>query len=70
MRAVLPGEVLIEQGDTSVSRKMNSTGKIAKGTRLDKSLVEMVVNDPISQRLMVITEKKGFFGCRKERNND
>jgi hypothetical protein len=54
----------------AISRNMKSTGKIAKGTRLDKALVEMVVNDPISQRLTVITEKKGFFGCKKERNND
>ena len=54
----------------AISREMKSTGKLAKVTRLDKALVEMVVNDPVSQRLMVIAEKKGFFGDKKERNND
>jgi hypothetical protein len=32
--------------------------------------VEMVVNDLISRRFVVIAEKKGFFGGKKERNND
>jgi hypothetical protein len=54
----------------AISREMKSTGKLAKVTRLDKAVVKMVVNDPVSQRLMVIAEKKGFFGDKKERNND
>jgi hypothetical protein len=45
-------------------------GELAKVTRLNKALVEMVVNDPDSQRLVVIAEKKVFFGGKKERNSD
>jgi DNA-binding transcriptional regulator YhcF (GntR family) len=48
---------------------MKSVGKIAKITRMDKAIVDMVVNDLVSQRLVVIAEKKGFF-VNKERNND
>ncbi|MCA1837447.1 MAG: hypothetical protein LC674_01280 [Actinobacteria bacterium] len=44
-------------------------GKIAKVTRMDKAIMEMVVNDLVSQRFVVIAEKKGFF-VNKERNND
>lgn len=54
----------------AISRGMKSTGMIAKVTRLDKALVEMMVNDPVSQGLMVIAEKKSFLGDKKERNND
>ena len=54
----------------AISRGMKSVGKLAKVTRLDKALVETVVNDPVSQLLVVIAEKKGFFGGKKERNND
>jgi hypothetical protein len=50
----------------AISRGMKSIGKIAKVTRLDKALVEMVVNDLVSQRLIVMVEKKGFFGGKKE----
>ena len=53
----------------AISMGMKSVGKIAKVTRLDKAIVEMVVNDLVSQRLVVIAEKKGFFGGKKERNN-
>jgi hypothetical protein len=45
-------------------------GKLVKVARLDKALVETVVNDSVSQRLVVIAEQKGFFGGAKERNND
>jgi hypothetical protein len=54
----------------AISRGMKPVDKLAKVTRLDKALVETVVNDPVSQRLVVIAEKKGFFGDKKERNND
>ncbi len=50
----------------AISRGMKSIGKIAKVTRLDKALVEMVVNDLVSQRLIVMVEKKSFFGGKKE----
>ncbi|MGA9171158.1 MAG: hypothetical protein WBZ20_13550 [Nitrososphaeraceae archaeon] len=54
----------------AISRGMKPVGKLAKVTRLDKALVETVVNGPVSQLLVVIAEKKGFFGGKKERNND
>jgi hypothetical protein len=34
------------------------------------NLVEAVVNDPVSHRLVVIAEKRSFFSGKKERNND
>jgi len=54
----------------AISRGMKPVGKLAKVMRLDKALVETVVNGPVSQLLAVIAEKKGFFGGEKERNND
>jgi hypothetical protein len=54
----------------AISRGMKSVDNIAKVTRLDNALVEMVINDLVLQRLMVIVEKKGFFGGKKDRNND
>jgi hypothetical protein len=54
----------------AISIGIKSVGKLAKATRLDKALVEMVVKDVFSQNLVVIAEKKAFFGCKKERNND
>jgi DNA-binding MarR family transcriptional regulator len=50
----------------AISRGMKSTGKIAKVTKLDKALVEMIVNDLVAQRLIIKSEKKGFFGGKKE----
>jgi protein tyrosine phosphatase len=54
----------------TISRGMKSVGKLAQVTRPDNDLVEIVVNDLPSQHLMVIAEKKGFFGGKKQRNND
>ena len=54
----------------AISRGIKPVGKLAKVTRLDKVLVETVVNGPVSQLLAVIAERKGFFGGEKERNND
>ena len=45
----------------AISRGMKPVGKLAKVTRLNKALVETVVNCPVSQLLGVIAEKKGFF---------
>lgn len=50
----------------AISRGMRSIGKIASVTKLNKSLVEMIVNDLVAQRLIVVSEKKGFFGNKKE----
>ena len=54
----------------AISRGMKPVGKLAKVTSLDNVIMETVVNDPVPQRLLVIAEKKGFFGGKKERNND
>jgi hypothetical protein len=54
----------------AISTGMKSVSKVVKVTILDKALMEMVVNGLISQRLVVIAEWKGFFGSKKERNND
>jgi DNA-binding MarR family transcriptional regulator len=50
----------------AISRGVKSVGKIAKVTKLDKALVEMIVNDLATQRLIIKSEKKGFFGGKKE----
>ena len=54
----------------AISRGMKPVGKLARVTRLDKDILEMVVNDPVSQPPEVIAGKKGFSGGKKERNND
>lgn len=50
----------------AISRGVKSVAKIAKVTRLDRAVVEMVVNDLVSQRLIVVVVKKGFLGGKKE----
>jgi hypothetical protein len=49
----------------AISRGIKSAGKIAKVTRLDMRVTELIVNDLIAQRLALRTEKKGFFGNKK-----
>jgi uncharacterized membrane protein YgcG len=49
----------------AISRGMKSVDKIAKVTKLSKPEVELIVNDLISQRLVIGTEKKSFFGGTK-----
>lgn len=50
----------------AISRGMKTFGKIVKATKLDKATVDMVINDLATQRLIVIVEKKGFLGGKKE----
>jgi predicted transcriptional regulator len=50
----------------AVSKGMKTFGKIVKATRLDKNAVDGVINDLEAQRLIVIVEKKGFLGGKKE----
>ncbi|MEM2139555.1 MarR family transcriptional regulator [Nitrososphaera sp.] len=50
----------------AISRGMKNAGKIAKATRLDKATVDMVIADLAAQRLIVIVEKRGFFGGKQE----
>ena len=52
----------------AISRGMKPVGKLAKVTRLDMVLVAMVINDFVSQRPLVIAEKKALFGAKKEKN--
>lgn len=49
----------------AISRGMKTVDKIAKVTKLSKPEVEMIVNDLVAQRLVIQTEKKGFFGGKK-----
>ena len=45
----------------AISRGMKTAEKISKVTKLDKSEVELILNDLVIQRLVVRREKKGFF---------
>jgi hypothetical protein len=49
----------------AIGRGIKTIDKIAKVTRLDKAQVELIVNDLITQRLAIRTEKKGFLGRTK-----
>src|SRR5919199_1128295 len=50
----------------AVSRGINDVDKIARATKLDKGEVELIVNDLLTQRLIVNAEKKGFLFGRKK----
>src|SRR5919108_2829721 len=50
----------------ALSRGINDVDKIVKATKLDKGEVELIVNDLLTQRLIVNTEKKGFLFGRKK----
>lgn len=45
----------------AIGRGLKTTDKISKVTRIDKSEVELLLNDLTVQRLVVRMEKKGFF---------
>lgn len=49
----------------AIARGMKSVDKIAKVTKLSKPEVELIVNDLITQRLVIGTEKKKLFGGTK-----
>ena len=46
----------------AISRGIRDAGKIARVTKINKSEVEMILNDLAVQRLIVVEQKKGFFG--------
>lgn len=46
----------------AISRGMKTVDKIAKVTKLSKPEVELIVNDLVTQRLVIGAEKKKFFG--------
>src|SRR5919206_1197741 len=50
----------------AVSRDINSVEKIAAATKLNNEEVQLILNDLLTQRLIVKIEKKGFiFGKKK-----
>jgi hypothetical protein len=49
----------------TISRRTKSVGKLANDMRLDETLVDILVNERVSQRLVVIAGSS-----KKERNND
>lgn len=49
----------------AIARGMKTVDKIAKVTRLDKAEVELIVNDLVTQRLVIGAEKKKLFGGKK-----
>jgi hypothetical protein len=50
----------------AISRGMKTAEKISKVTKLDKSEVELILNDLAVQWLVVRREKKGFFRSKTE----
>lgn len=49
----------------AISRGINNVEKITRATKLRKNEVESIVNDLLTQRLVVKNEKKGFFFGKK-----
>ena len=49
----------------AISRGMKKIDSIAKVTKLSKDEVELIVNDLITQKILIKNEKKGFFGNKK-----
>ena len=50
----------------AIGRGFKTTNKISKVTQIDKSEVELLLNDLTVQRLVVRMEKKGFFRNKTE----
>ena len=50
----------------AISRGVKSAGKIAGATKIPKAEVEAILSDLVAQRLTVMSEKKGFFGNKKQ----
>ena len=48
----------------AIGRGMKTADKISAVTRLDKTEVELILNDLALQRLVNRIEKKGFLGVR------
>ena len=49
----------------AIARGMNNVDKISRVSKLNKSEVEIIVNDLVFQRLVMINEKRSFFGRKK-----
>ena len=49
----------------AIARGMNNVDKISRVSKLNKSEVEIIVNDLVFQRLIMMNEKRSFFGRKK-----
>ena len=49
----------------AIARGMNNLDKISRVSKLNKSEVEIIVNDLVFQRLVMMNEKRSFFGRKK-----
>ena len=49
----------------AISRGMKKIDSIAKVTKLSKDEVELIINDLVTQKILIKNEKKGFFGNKK-----
>jgi uncharacterized membrane protein YgcG len=49
----------------AIARAKNNVDKISSVSKLNKSEVEIIVNDLVFQRLVMMNEKRGFFGRKK-----
>ena len=49
----------------AIARGMNNVDKISRVSKLNKSEVEIIVNDLVFQRLVMMNENRGFFGRKK-----
>ena len=49
----------------AIARGMNNVDKISGVSKLNKSEVEIIVNDLVFQRLVMMNEKRSFFGKKK-----
>ena len=49
----------------AIARGMNNFDKISRVSKLNKSEVEIIANDLVFQRLVMMNEKRGFFGRKK-----
>jgi hypothetical protein len=50
----------------AIARGMKKIDSISKVTKLSKDEVELIVNDLVTQKILIKTVKKGFFGNKKE----
>ena len=49
----------------AIARGMNNVDKISRVSKLNKSEIEIIVNDLVFQRLVMMNEKRSFFGRKK-----
>ena len=49
----------------AIARGIKKINSISKVTKLSKDEVELIVNDLVTQKILIKNEKKGFFGNKK-----